>query len=138
MGWRRGSAVVAATVVVAAAAGTAVADTSARGEGDRDGYEAVIRRTEGGVPHISGDSVADVLFGQGWASGEDRTCDLADQVIKVRGERAGWFGPGEDGANVDSDLAWRVLGVHDRAVADWPQVSEGVEELVTAFTDGWT
>jgi acyl-homoserine-lactone acylase len=62
------------------------------GEGDR--YEATIRRTDGGVPHITGDSIADVTFGQGWASGEDHACDLADQVLKVRGERARWLGPG--------------------------------------------
>jgi acyl-homoserine-lactone acylase len=105
--------------------------------GDGDRYEATIRRTEGGVPHITGDSIADVVFGQGYASGEDRTCDLADQVIKVRGERARTFGPGEDDANVRSDLAWKVMGVHERATEDWADVSDGVAELVTAFTDGW-
>src|SRR5688572_14187286 len=137
MGWRRGSAVVAATVVVAAAAGTAVADTSARGEGDRDGYEAVIRRTEGGVPHISGDSLADVAFGQGWASGEDRTCDLADQVVKIRGERAQLLGPGTADANINSDVTWRHIGIFERASDDFEEASPETVELLTAFTDGW-
>lgn len=106
--------------------------------GSGDTYEATIRRTEGGVPHITGDSLADVTFGQGWASGEDRTCDLADQVIKIRGERAAWFGPGDDDANVSSDLAWRVIGIYDRAKADWDdEVSDEVREVVTAFVAGW-
>ncbi|MGB3055985.1 MAG: penicillin acylase family protein, partial [Acidimicrobiales bacterium] len=56
------------------------------GSGDR--YEATIRRASGGVPHISGDSIADVAFGQGYATGEDHTCDLADQVVKIKGERS--------------------------------------------------
>ena len=105
--------------------------------GEGDTYEAVIRRTEGGVPHISGDSMADVAFGQGYASGEDRACDLADQIVKIRGERARWFGAGEEDANIDSDIAWRVMGVVDRASEDFDTASSGVRELVTAFVDGW-
>src|SRR5829696_8336660 len=102
-------------------------DAAPRGElvGTGDTYEATIRRTSGGVPHITGDSMADVAFGQGWASGEDRTCDLADQVVKIRGERARWFGAGagagadDDDANVDSDFAWKAIGIADRAKDDW-------------------
>ena len=105
--------------------------------GSGDTYEATIRRGSGGVPHISGDSLADVTFGQGWASGEDRACDLADQVVKIRGERAGFFGPGDDDANVESDLAWRQIGIFDLASDDWDGVSDDVHDLVTAFTDGW-
>src|ERR671911_608572 len=114
-------------------------DAAPRGElvGTGDTYEATIRRTSGGVPHITGDSLADVSFGQGWASGEDRTCDLADQVVKVRGERARWFGAGDDDANVDSDLAWKAIGIVDRATDDWADASDDVVELLTAFTDGW-
>ena len=47
-----------------------------------------------GVPHITGATIADAAFGQGYASGEDHTCDLADQVVKLRGERARWLGGG--------------------------------------------
>src|ERR671910_470631 len=114
-------------------------DAAPRGElvGTGDTYEATIRRTSGGVPHITGDSMADVAFGQGWASGEDRTCDLADQVVKIRGERARWFGAGDDDANVDSDFAWKAIGIVDRAKDDWADASDDVVELLTAFTDGW-
>src|SRR5215207_5632084 len=119
--------------------GGASGDVEPRGDvvGRGDTYEAVIRRTGGGVPHITGDSMADVAFGQGWASGEDRTCDLADQVVKIRGERARWFGAGDDDANVDSDFAWKAIGVVDRAKDDWADASDDVVELLTAFTDGW-
>ncbi|MGH9112105.1 MAG: penicillin acylase family protein [Acidimicrobiales bacterium] len=114
-------------------------DAVPKGElvGTGDTYEATIRRTTGGVPHIIGDSLADVSFGQGWASGEDRTCDLADQVVKIRGERARWFGAGDDDANIDSDFAWKAIGIADRATDDWADASDGVVELLTAFTDGW-
>ena len=84
--------------------------------GSGDKYEATIRRASGGVPHISGDSIDDVAFGQGYASGEDRTCDLADQLVKIRGERSKWYGAGEDDANLNSDIAWRAIGT-DRSTS---------------------
>ncbi|MHB1137964.1 MAG: penicillin acylase family protein [Microthrixaceae bacterium] len=105
------------------------------GAGDR--YAATIRRTEGGVAHITGDSLADVSFGQGWASGEDRACDLADQVLRVHGERARWFGPGEDEANIDSDVSWRAIGIRRIAEEDWERASEQVRELIGAYATGW-
>jgi acyl-homoserine-lactone acylase len=149
MGGRSGGRtvlVVLAAVVLAAAAGACSGDddaADAAGEdvgdivGVGDTYQATIRRTSAGVPHITADTLADLAFGQGWASGEDRACDLADQVVKVRGERARWFGAGEDDANVDSDIAWKAIGIFERASDDWEDASEGVVELVTAFTAGW-
>ena len=105
------------------------------GSGDR--YEAQIRRTTDGVAHITGDSLVDVSYGQGYASGQDRPCDLVEQVLKIRGERARWFGPGEEDANIDSDVAWRTIGIFDRATADWDSFPDDSVELVTAFVDGW-
>ncbi len=105
--------------------------------GDGDTYEATIRRTEGGVPHITAADVASAAFGQGWASGEDRACDLADQVVKIEGQRAKWFGRGEDDANVKSDLAWRAIGIRDLAGDDWETVDDEVRRMMTAYTDGW-
>ncbi|HET6835476.1 MAG TPA: penicillin acylase family protein [Acidimicrobiales bacterium] len=115
------------------AAGEVVGDVVGIG----DTYRATIRRTSAGVPHITAESSADLAFGQGWASGEDRACDLADQVVKIRGERARWFGAGEDDANVDSDIAWKAIGIFELASADWERASDGVVELVTAFSAGW-
>ncbi|MDQ2678768.1 MAG: penicillin acylase family protein [Actinomycetota bacterium] len=100
-------------------------------------YAATITRTEDGVAHITGGSIDDVSFGQGWASGEDRTCDLADQVVKVNGERARWFGAGEDDEYVLSDVAWRSIGIREVAGRDWEQADAEVRGALTAYTDGW-
>ena len=62
--------------------GTTTADEVV-GAGDR--YEATIRRGTGGVPHVTGATITDAAFGQGYASGEDHTCDLADQFGKIKG-----------------------------------------------------
>ncbi len=106
--------------------------------GDDTGhYAATITRTEDGVAHITGSSIEDVSFGQGWASGEDRACDLADQVVRVNGERARWFGAGEDDEHLNSDLAWRAIGIRGIAERDWDQADDEMRDALTAYTDGW-
>ena len=68
-------------------------------------FQATIRRTTDGVPHIVANDWGSLSFGQGYASAEDRSCDLADQIIKIKGERAKWLGEGDKNANIDSDFA---------------------------------
>ncbi|WP_421122004.1 penicillin acylase family protein [Aquihabitans daechungensis] len=96
-----------------------------------------MRRTTDGVPHITGDTLADAAFGQGYASGEDRTCDLADQVVKIRGERARWFGAGEEDANLNSDIQWRAIGMFELAEQDWADVPEDAKALFESYAAGW-
>lgn len=141
----------ALAVVLALVAGACSSDDGEDGDGERSGrdatsgtvlgdgdrYQATIRRDAAGVPHITGETLADAAFGQGWASGEDRSCDLADQIVRIGSQRARWFGPGEDDANIASDLSWRAIGIAERAAADWETASDQVRSLLTAFTDGW-
>ena len=112
-------------------------DVSAKNVGSGDRYRATIRRTTDGVPHITGMTLADAAFGQGWASGEDRSCDLADQIVKIRGERAKFLGAGESDVNINSDVTWRTIGIFDRASEDWVKFPKQSADLVTAFANGW-
>lgn len=101
-------------------------------------YEATIRRTTGGVPHITGVTMADVEYGQGWVSGEDHGCTLIDQILKVTGTRSAALGPGPESQNVDSDFAWRAIGIADIAANDFETTaSDEVVGEFTAFVDGW-
>jgi acyl-homoserine-lactone acylase len=100
-------------------------------------YEAEIRRTTNGVPHITGDTPSDVAYGQGWASGEDHGCTLIDQILKVTSTRSAALGPGVEGENVDSDFAWKAIGIADIATADFENASSDVVEQFEAFTAGW-
>ena len=121
------------------AATTRPTSTSVPGQvvGSGDTYEATIRRGTGGVPHITGATIVDAAFGQGYASGEDHTCDLADQIVKIKGERARWHGAGTDDENLSSDLAWRAIGIHERAATDWAELDPDDKALFEAFTAGW-
>ena len=101
-------------------------------------YEATIRRTTDGVPHISGATIDDVAYGQGWVNGEDHGCTLSDQVIKVLGRRAATLGPGAEGENVESDFAWRSIDIATIAAADFENVaSDEVVAQFEAYTAGW-
>ncbi len=101
-------------------------------------YVAQIRRTTGGVPHITGDRPTDLAYGQGWVSGEDHGCTLIDQILKVTGTRSAALGPGAEGENADSDFAWKAIGIFDTSIVDFDtSASPEVIEQFEAFTAGW-
>ena len=100
-------------------------------------YEATIRRTTDGVPHIVGNDLSDLAYGQGWVSNEDHGCTLVDQVIKIYGERAASLGPGGDGENIESDFAWRAINIVSIATDDFENASDRVVDQFVAFAAGW-
>ncbi|HKY17071.1 MAG TPA: penicillin acylase family protein, partial [Microthrixaceae bacterium] len=102
-----------------------------------DEYRATISRTTDGVVHVRAGDMASAAFGQGFASFEDHGCDLADQLLKVNGQRARWFGPGENNANIDSDFAWKAIDIVGRASKDWTEADGEPRELVEGFAAGW-
>ena len=102
-----------------------------------DDFQATIRRTSDGVPHIVANDIGGLMFGQGWASAEDYACTLADQMLKVQGRRAAALGAGADGEHVESDFAWRAIGIDALAREDYPNASEAVQLEFEAFAAGW-
>jgi len=88
-------------------------------------YEATIRRTSYGIPHIVAADLASLGFGEGYAQAEDHLCTIADQVVRVRGERAKYFGRGEGDRHLLSDIAVKALGA--RADADSSRAVEPQE-----------
>jgi acyl-homoserine-lactone acylase len=100
-------------------------------------FEAVIRRTTDGVAHISGRDRSDLAYGQGYVSGEDYGCTLLDQILKVRGERSMFLGPGGNGENVESDFAWHSIDIVGIAASDFAEASEAVVDQFDAFAVGW-
>ncbi len=116
------------------AASTADGITAAPFDGQ---YRAVIRRTAEGVPHITGANVQSATFGQGYASAEDYACTLADQMVRIQGRRAEFLGAGDKNTNIDSDFAWRTIGIDALARKDYPAQSAAVKDEMTAFAKGW-
>ncbi|GAA3266303.1 N-acyl homoserine lactone acylase QqaR [Dactylosporangium vinaceum] len=121
-----------AVVAVSANPALAAADQVAAG-----GYAAVIKRTSYGVPHITASTIGSVAFGQAWAYAEDRFCDLADQIVKVRSERSRYFGPGPGDANLATDFAYANLGLIERAQAQAATMTGDTRDMVNGFVRGY-
>lgn len=100
-------------------------------------YEATIRYTAYGVPHVLADDLGGVAFGQGYAFARDHACILADQVVKLRSERARFFGPGDGDAHVDSDLAYLNLDVMAYAEQGFSRLSADAQEMVRGYAAGY-
>ena len=100
-------------------------------------YEATIRRTAYGIPHIVADDAASLAYGTGYAFAEDHVCTLADQMVKVRSERARYFGRGAEDEHLNSDIAWKVIGVMQDAEARWFDLDEELRGALVGYTAGY-
>lgn len=106
--------------------------------GDRSGrYRATIQRTAFGVAHITASDWGSLGFGQGYAAAADHGCDLADQVVRVRGERARWFGVGEADRHLRSDLAMAALGVQRRAERLYGRLRARTRRMLEGYAAGY-
>ncbi|MEU6189645.1 penicillin acylase family protein [Nocardia sp. NPDC047038] len=102
------------------------------------GYRAVIRRTSHGIAHILAFDYGGLGFGQGWAYAEDRSCDLVDQIVKVRAERSRWFGRGGgDGENLTSDAAYRGLDLIGRGLEQLSRLPADARAMVEGYAAGF-
>jgi acyl-homoserine-lactone acylase len=81
-------------------------------------YDATIRRTAYGIPHIEAKSYTGLGFGYGYAFAQDNICVMAETYVTVDAQRARWFGP--DGSyeqrgngvapnNLDSDFFFQQV-----------------------------
>ena len=78
--------------------------TSASTDTTSHHFRAEIRRTAYGVPHIKADDYGGIGYGFGYASAEDNLCEILDRMMTVTASRARYLGPGENDANLRSDL----------------------------------
>jgi acyl-homoserine-lactone acylase len=126
----------------------AIIATSVPGSADGD-YQATIRRTEHGIPHILGESYGDLGFGVGYAFAEDNLCVMADTFLTVNAERSRYLGPdgtyvseanGVVPTNLDSDLYYQWInssGIVEGLVdGSWPN-SNPLGAAITESSEGW-
>lgn len=100
-------------------------------------YEADVRWTTHGVAHIRADDWGSLGFGQGYGCAKDHLPTLADQIIKVRSERARFHGAGPDGTHLATDLGYLALGVRQRAPELRDAQPPHIREIVTGYTAGY-
>lgn len=98
-------------------------------------YDAEIRRTAYGVPHIRARNWGSLGYGYGYAYAEDNACLLAERLVTVRGERARYFGP--RGGNVASDFYHRAVLADQGLEQLMREQSRHVRSLVRGFAAGF-
>jgi acyl-homoserine-lactone acylase len=131
-----------------APAAHAVERTSLAGEG---AFDAVVRTTSFGIPHILARDFKGLGYGYGWALARANICTLADTYATVRAERARFFGPDEqyrfegNGAvvnNLNSDFFFQRIidtGTVERLLAQppphgpRPEIRAGVRGYVAGY-----
>ena len=101
------------------------------------GHHAEVRLTTHGVAHVRAGSWGDLGFGQGGACARDHLPTIADQIVKVRSERARFHGAGPAEANLASDLGYLALGVVERADVLRSQQASWIREMVTGYVAGY-
>jgi acyl-homoserine-lactone acylase len=80
-------------------------------------FEASIRWTEFGIPHIKAENFKDLGYGAGYAYAWDNICTLADEFVMIDGERSKYFGAEKTHSiigrfqvtNRESDFAMKLL-----------------------------
>ncbi len=100
-------------------------------------YEATIRRTAHGIPHIKAKDLGSLGYGQGYAFAQDHVCILSDQILKVRGERARYLGPGNGSLIAASDFAYRLLDLPTKARASFDTQPEDLKALLKGYAAGF-
>ncbi|MES1923856.1 penicillin acylase family protein [Salinisphaera sp. T31B1] len=106
--------------------------------------QATIRTTTGGVPHITADNLESAGFGSGYVQARDNVCIIADSIIRARGERAKFYGPGPNvadalpiGVNVVTDFSYKALGLLDRANEEFDELTPASQAMLRGFAAGY-
>ncbi|WP_329403214.1 penicillin acylase family protein [Streptomyces melanogenes] len=92
------------TAALLPASASAAAEPDGKRVGDH-AYTSQIRRTEYGIPHVLAHDYGGLGYGYGYAFAQDNLCQLADQVMTLRGERSRYLGPTETTADDTPNLA---------------------------------
>ena len=114
-------------------------------------YDATIRRTEHGIPHILAKDYGSLGYGYGYSLAQDDLCIIADAYVTVRAERSRFFGPngsysfrgnGTVPNNLNSDFFYKRI-IDDKVVEKLlaappplgpkPEIREGVKGYVAGY-----
>lgn len=100
-------------------------------------YEARIRRTSYGIPHIQAKDFGSLGYGEGYAQAEDHLCTIADQVVRANGERSKYFGPGKQQEHVASDLTMKAFGLAARGAANLAKQPVELRDWYVGYAAGY-
>jgi acyl-homoserine-lactone acylase len=106
-------------------------------------YDAEIRRTDYGIPHIRAADHRSLAYGLGYAYAQDNACLLFDQLLTVRAERSRHFGAEGQAAvsfravpNLDSDFYFALTMDDDALRRAYAEASPQARDSVAGYAAG--
>jgi penicillin amidase len=93
-------------------------------------------RDRWGVPHITGQSLHDVAFAQGYVTAQDRLFQMEFNRHVAAGRLAELFGPGSDNSLIDADEFLRTLDLEDTARTELVGIDPTTKGELQAYSDG--
>ncbi|HEX6115539.1 MAG TPA: penicillin acylase family protein [Solirubrobacterales bacterium] len=142
---RMGAGGVAACAAVLALGVTAAPASAAKAA------KVTIKRTTGGIPNITSENYFGAGYGYGFVFAEDNICEMANDYVTVRADRARYFGPDEDYAsrgngatinNLDSDFFYQRIidtGKVEELMDRPPPIGPlpGLQKVVRGYVAGY-
>jgi acyl-homoserine-lactone acylase len=98
-------------------------------------YNAQVRWTSYGIPHVQASDWGSLGYGYGYAFSRDNLCTLAEDVVESNGELSRYFGPG--GGNLESDLVWALYNSDAKVQESWEQLDGDSQELLRGYARGF-
>ncbi|HEX4340486.1 MAG TPA: acylase [Polyangiaceae bacterium] len=102
-----------------------------------DSYHVTIRQTSYGIPHILADDLPSAAAGEGYVAARDFGCILLDQIVRVRSERAKFFGPGDSNENLTSDFGMLTLDVLAKGKSGLAMQTDDLKKAVDGYVAGF-
>jgi acyl-homoserine-lactone acylase len=137
----RASALVLAATTLGlplAAGGQSAAPRTARAPRSATGaatYDATIRWTSYGIPHVKANDWGSLGYGYAYATLNDAACTLSREIVMVRGELSRTFGP--DSGNRESDVFHRLLLTDSAVHATAARESASARRFTAGYVAGW-
>jgi acyl-homoserine-lactone acylase len=100
-------------------------------------YNAEIRYTSYGVPHIKADSYGDLGYGIGYAHAQENLCTLSEQLMKLKGEKSFYLGAGEGNRNIINDLGYKALGLAQQADELFALTTPKAQDIMQGYAAGF-
>lgn len=94
-------------------------------------YDAEIRWTSYGIPHVKATDWGGLGYGFAYATAQDAVCTMARDVLMVNGDLSKYFGVGD--GNRESDIFHRAV-LDEKTVGAYPR---GQTANSNRFTDGY-
>jgi acyl-homoserine-lactone acylase len=96
-----------------------------------------ITYTPFGIPHIEAKTYNALGYGVGYVQARDNLCTLAEQLLKLQGEKSRFFGAGSQQKNLLSDFAYKALNYPQQARQLLSTLPLDSQLLLQGFSRGW-